>query len=144
MNNYIKELIEFEYPRIKLLNSLPELDNEWINNYLKENYSKSLNEMSRINVKEFAGYFPANKFDIKIWSNDHNPPHFHVLAGGWNIIVNIENGKIIKTKSIGKDSKIYSYVEKYINDWLDSKSVVNKNKTNRETARMIWQMNNNE
>ena len=56
-----------EGPIFKELNEIPELDDNWVNQYIKENYVYSLNEMARVNVKEFAGYFPCNKFNIKIW-----------------------------------------------------------------------------
>lgn len=33
-------------------------------------------EMARLNLNEYGNVpFPTNKFDIRIWSNDHNPPH---------------------------------------------------------------------
>ena len=38
----------------------------------------NLIEMARLNVNEIGNVpFPSNKFIIKIWSNDHNPPNFH-------------------------------------------------------------------
>ena len=129
-------------PIFKELHEIPELDNNWVNQYIKENYANSLNEMARVNVKEFAGYFPCNKFNIKIWSNDHNPPHFHVLSDGWDIVVEINTGNILKTKVIGKDSKVYSYVEKNIKNWLDDKSAINKKLTNKESAQFLWDSNN--
>ena len=51
-------------------------------------------EMARINLKEVGSVpFPTNKFEIKIWSNNHNPPHFHVICEGWNISFTIEDGR---------------------------------------------------
>lgn len=90
MNKYIKNTVEQNIGWIQELNEIPELDREWVDNYIKENYPQSLNEMARVNTKEFYGLFPSNKFEIKIWSNDHNPPHFHVILEGWNVIVEIE------------------------------------------------------
>ena len=40
-------------------------------------------EMARLNVNKIGNVqFPLNKFNIKIWSNEHNPPNFHVIANG--------------------------------------------------------------
>ena len=35
-----------------------------------------------------------NKFDIRIWSNDHNPPHFHVRYGEFEAIITIRDGVV--------------------------------------------------
>lgn len=78
--NYMQECIHNELIRLQRLNELPNLDKLEIKQYIYENYRASINEISRINAKEFYGYFPYNKFDIKIWSNDHNPPHFHIIG----------------------------------------------------------------
>lgn len=142
MNKYIKALVEDSLSYIDELKEIPNLDKEWVDSYIKENYPNSLNEMSRINVKEFYGLFPSNKFEIKIWSNDHNPPHFHVISNGWNIVVEISTGNILKTKSIGKDSKIYKYVEEHIKDWLNTNNVIYKTQTNQEVAYNTWLQNN--
>lgn len=146
MDNTIKIISEIlirdELIRLQRLNELPNLDKLEIKQYIYENYRASINEMSRINAKEFYGYFPYNKFDIKIWSNDHNPPHFHVIGDGWDIVVDIETGTILKTKREGKSSKFYKYVEDYIEEWLESPSAINKKQTNRETAMLAWEMNN--
>lgn len=99
-------------------------------------------EMARINTKEFYGLFPYNKFDMRIWSNDHNPPHFHIKAEGWEVIVDIISGNIIKTISYNKkDSSIFTYIKDNIKEWLDSPNIRNKTITNRENAMNIWEDN---
>lgn len=138
MNKHIGKLISSNSHLIEL-SKFNNIDQDKISNYITENYPMSLNEMARINVDEFYGYFPTNKFDIKIWSNDHNPPHFHVITDdGWDIIIDIKTGSIIKTKHTGTDSKLYKYIQKYINIWLDEKSILYNNITNRENAINIW------
>ena len=48
--------------------------------------SDILDEMARINKKETGNcIFPYNAWELKIWSNDHNPPHFHIKRKGWNV-----------------------------------------------------------
>lgn len=142
LKDYIKECVHIELDQIKHLNKIETIDENIINEYFNLNYKSSLNEMSRINTNEYYGYFPYNKFRIVVWSNDHNPPHFHVIVEDWDIVVDIENGSIIKTKQEGKNSTIYTYVEKNINDWLDTNSAINEEHTNREIALIAWKMNN--
>ena len=57
-------------------------------------------EMARINMKE-NNIFPYNKYEIKIWSNDHTPPHFRIKSDGWNISYEIETGKEIEVSKDG-------------------------------------------
>ena len=102
----------------------------------------SLMEMAKINTKEFYGFFPYNKFDIRIWSNDHNPPHFHVISNGWNIVVDIMSGNILKVETKNtKDSQMYSYIEKHIKEWLNIPWAKNKSISNRENALDVWEEN---
>lgn len=141
-NDAVEDVLREEERRL-FLETVEDIDRDELNEYLRKTYPQSINEMARINVKEFYGLFPVNKFEIKIWSNDHNPPHFHVLTkDGWNIQVLIEDGSILGVKNIGKDSKLYTYVEKYIGEWLNSKSVISPNDTNREFAQKEWITNN--
>ena len=47
---------------------------------------KLITEVARININENGRcIFPYNSFEVKMWSNDHEPPHFHVISDGWNI-----------------------------------------------------------
>ncbi len=126
----------------EILNTFPNIDEHQFRSYLDEAYRESLNEMARINVDEFKGFFPHNKFRLQIWSNDHNPPHFHVISDDWDIRVEISNGEILSTKKIGKNSKIYTYVQKYIKKWLNDKCAINPTQTNRQAAIIAWRQNN--
>ena len=141
--NELRELVHEEVEQFFTLNSIPLLDTKTLNEYIQREYADSLNEMAKLNVRDF-GYFPYNKFDIKIWSNDHNPPHFHVMCDGWDIVVSIENGEILRVKTIGKDSKVYSYVEKNIIKWLkeEYKGRSNTQMTNQDMAFEVWEQNN--
>lgn len=99
----------------------------------------SLNEMARLNVDEYGAVpFPSNKFEIKIWSNDHNPPHFHVIVEGWNISFRISDGQILRVDNYGGSSKMYNYIVKNIPIWLKMKSVVAPLMTNQEYAMAAW------
>lgn len=130
----IKNILKQEFT----LADIPDINKASLNEYISLTYRNSLNEMAKINVKEFYGLFPYNKFDIRIWSNDHNPPHFHVIADGWDIVINIKSGEILRVKQPGKNSKVYTYVKNNIQEWLNSECVVNSKLTNRENAQLIW------
>ena len=54
-----------------------------------------LEEMAKLNLHDTGAVpFPYNKFDIRIWSNDHNPPHFHVRYGEFEAIITIRDGVV--------------------------------------------------
>lgn len=106
-----------------------------------------IEEMAKLNLHDTGAVpFPYNKFDIRIWSNDHNPPHFHVIdkETGWEITINIETGQLISTKRVGNSSNIYRYILKNIPIWLKMKSLENKSMTNQENAMTIWNKNHKE
>lgn len=101
---------------------------------------ETLVEMARINLKEIDSVpFPTNKFEIKIWSNDHNPPHFHVISEGWNISFTIEDGRELEVKKIGRNSSIYNYIVKNVPIWLDMPCKIAPKISNRENASIQWQ-----
>lgn len=134
----VREYLNEEKERLKILAEIPLLDMEWCRKYIRENYAHALNEMARVNVGERWGFFPTNKFNVFIYSNDHNPPHMHVIIDGWDLVVGIKDGKILKVKHEGKSSKYYSYVEKFTGEWLDSPSSAEEGLTNREVAMRLW------
>lgn len=117
--------------------------------YLFENigHGKLINrnpiiEMARLNTKdEGAVPFPSNKFDFRIWSNDHSPAHFHIIAEGWDISVLIEDGTVYRINKIGKNSSMYTYIEKNVPVWLEMKNSANRKITNKEFAELTWSSN---
>ena len=130
--------VEFLYRRLK----------QYINEEIRKiisGKSVSLNketlvEIARINLKEIGNVpFPTNKFEIKIWSNDHNPPHFHVICEGWNISFTIEDGRELEVKNIGSHSSTYNYIVKNIPIWLDMSCKIAPKISNRENAFIQWQ-----
>ena len=94
-------------------------------------------EMARINMKE-NNIFPYNKYEIKIWSNDHTPPHFHIKSDGWNISYEIETGKEIEVIEEGEKKSVYKYITKNVNKWLDNKCALIPQISNRENATAQW------
>lgn len=47
--------------------------------------------------------------EIKIWPNDHNPPHFHVLNVDFYFAVDIENFEIISGQYNRKAEKVLNW-----------------------------------
>lgn len=94
-------------------------------------------EMARINMKE-NNIFPYNKYEIKIWSNDHTPPHFRIKSDGWNISYEIETGKEIEVIEEGEKKSVYKYITKNVNKWLDNKCALIPQISNRENATAQW------
>lgn len=97
-------------------------------------------EMAKINRKDTGAVpFPFNKFDIVVYPDDHNPPHFHVICEDWNLRFLIENGEQYREDtSMGSSSKIYSYIMKNIKDWLHMQCRLDKTKTNQEYMKELW------
>ena len=129
LRNMVKESVK------KVLNEEPALA---LNYYDAPQVESSLiTEMARINTDE-SNLFPYKSYDIQIWSNDHTPPHFHVLKDGWDVEFYIENGDLYRIKKTGDNKQIYNYMVKNIKKWLSSKCVVLPMVTNQENAKAIW------
>ena len=129
LRNMVQESVK------KVLNEEPALA---LNYYDAPQVESSLiTEMARINTDE-SNLFPYKSYDIQIWSNDHTPPHFHVLKDGWDVEFYIENGDLYRIKKTGDNKQIYSYMVKNIKKWLSSKCVVLPMVTNQENAKAIW------
>lgn len=131
-------------------NGLKKLIKEQVSKILKEELATTtirqskptqvdtLVEMARINKHEQGNsIFPFNSFEVQVWSNDHNPPHFHVLSNGCNISFLIETGEILNVESNG-DLKTYQYILKNVKKWLNNKNSYQPKLTNKEAAEMYW------
>ena len=104
------------------------------------NAPDELNEMARINKKETGKcYFPFDSWELKIWSSDHEPAHFHVLKDGWNVSFLIENGDVLSVESKGDKIADYQYMSSNVKNWLSSKCFVQPKLTNRENAMLQWE-----
>ncbi|MGM9746449.1 MAG: DUF4160 domain-containing protein [Paludibacteraceae bacterium] len=110
--------------------------------HLKEspNQSKGLVvEISRINTKDNGQLFPYNAWEIKIWRDDHNPPHFHIIKNGWNVSFYIENGEVYQIETQGKDDKIYTYMITNVKEWLQNECAILPKVTNQQNAKAQWE-----
>lgn len=101
--------------------------------------SERICDMARVNKFETNGLFPYNSWEIKIWSNDHRPPHVHIKKDGWNVLFKIEDGELYDIEGEGKNISDLNYMKKNINEWFDSPNVLTNGKlTNREQAQALW------
>lgn len=97
-----------------------------------------LNEMARINKHEQGnGVFPFNAYEIQIFSEDHNPPHFHVISNGCNIAFTISDGELYRVISQG-DAKTSKYIMANVKHWLSCQCAAQPKLTNQENASLIW------
>ena len=69
------------------------------------------------------------------------PPHFHVIADGWDISFLTEDGTAYRVNKIGKNSSTYTYIEKNVPIWLEMENSANKKITNKEFAELTWDSN---
>lgn len=96
-------------------------------------------EMARLNKKETGNcIFPYDSWDVKIWSNDHNPPHFHIIKDGWDVMFTIYEGDLFTIKSKGDNKSIYEYMCNNVKKWLSSTCSAQKKITNQENALLHW------
>ena len=103
------------------------------------NQQMSLNEMARINKRETGKcIFPYNSWELKIWSNDRNPPHFHIIKDGWNVSFDIENGTVVNIESRGTENGVYDYMIANVTRWLKSQCSALPKITNQENAMLQW------
>lgn len=116
--------------------------NESIQHVLNERYNTQelILEMARINKNESGkSIFPYNSWEVKIWSNDHTPPHFHVLKDGWNVSFIIETGEQLQIETKGKDTSIYNYMVNNVKEWLSNPCSIMPKLTNQENAMLQWE-----
>lgn len=99
--------------------------------------SNLLVEMARINTKD-RGIFPFDDYEVKIWSNDHNPPHFHIIKNGWDVTFSIENGEVLNIKSQGDKMQIYKYMTDNVVKWLSSPCAILPAVSNQDNAMAVW------
>jgi len=97
-------------------------------------------EMARISVNEGVkgSIFPFNAWEVNIWSNDHDPPRFHIKRNGWNVSFSIETGEQIELISQGAEKNVYDYMIANVPKWLDRPSAILPQITNRQNAMTQW------
>ena len=125
----------------KLVQIVKDTINEYQSHAINERDNREiLNEMARLNKKETGKcVFPYNRWEVKIWSFDHNPPHFHIKCDGWNVSFVIDDGNVLEVLSEGSDSRVYDYMTANVSEWLSSKCFAQPKLTNRENAQLIWE-----
>ena len=120
------------------------LNNLWHEDKVKKVLNNEpLNEMSRINLKETGKLFPSNKFHIWIWSNDHNPPHFHVdyPQEQYECSFLIDTGELLEVKGDSDNCTIHNKVLRDVKKWLNNPCAINPKISNKENAILTWMQN---
>ena len=99
-----------------------------------------ITEIARINKNETGrSIFPYEAWEVKIWSSSNNPPHFHIIRGGWDVSFTIEDGDLLMVKSRGGNKSIYDYMCSNVKRWLYSQSSIIPKITNQQNAIATWQ-----
>ena len=104
---------------------------------LNERSNTLLVEMARINTND-GGLFPFNSFEVKIWSNDHNPPHSHIIKDGWDVSFLIDDGEMLEIKTQGNKKDVYNYMIKNVKQWLSEECAVLPAVSNKDNAMAVW------
>lgn len=120
--------------------------------YIKEflfNQKESILEMAQINTEDSSNsYFPWNKFKLYIYSNEHEPPHFHIINKqyGWDIRVDAITGDLVGVKKYGNRRKQDKFVDiiRDAKSWLKEPSADPdyEGKNNADVVRLHWNANN--
>jgi hypothetical protein len=108
--------------------------------YQVNTQSGMITEMARINKNETGrSIFPYEAWEVKIWSSDHNQPHFHIIRDGWDVSFTIEDGDLLMVKSRGGNKSIYYYMCSNVKRWLSSICSAQRKLTNQENAMLQWE-----
>ncbi|MGM9767007.1 MAG: DUF4160 domain-containing protein [Candidatus Cryptobacteroides sp.] len=96
--------------------------------------------MARINMKELGmiSIFPLHAWEVKIWSDDHEPPHFHIKRNGWNVSFTIETGEQMEILVKGSETNVLDYMQANAKKWLGSPSAILPQIANRQNAFAQW------
>ena len=122
----------------KKVNLLEKKLDKIVSGVIKEVTSANLLvEIARINTKD-RGLFPFNDFEVEIWSNDHNPPHFHIIKDGWDVAFSIESGEVISISSQGKKKQTYEYMTDNVVKWLSLPCAILPAVSNQDNAMSLW------
>ena len=105
--------------------------------YYEQPEPDELVEMARLNHDNGGNTpFPSNVYEVKMWSNDHEPPHFHVINNqeDWEVTADLD-GNVLAVKRQRKKMNIQQ-IEKMCKEWLSQKGI--HGTTNRHDAIVIW------
>ena len=96
-------------------------------------------DIARLNKRDGEGdIFPYDKWQLIMRSDDSEPPHFHIIRDGWDVIFSIESGKLIRVIAIGDNSKVLDYMIANAYQWLECENKFYAALSNREAAKLMW------
>ena len=106
-------------------------------------------ETVTVNLRE-QEIFPRDRYDLQIYANDHNPPHFHVVSKdeGYEVELLIETGEFYQFVWHGSRemSDDFADVVEKAKEWLKREPAHPYMKwfgTNKRYLEMIWESQNN-
>jgi hypothetical protein len=98
-----------------------------------------IQEIAHINRRETESrLFPDGEYDVRVYSDDAEPSHLHVVKDDWDIAFLIESGELYKVYQHGSSKDVYDYAIYNIKRWLASRSYLQPKITNKECARIVW------
>ena len=108
---------------------------------------RRVQDMARVNKGE-TEIFPYDSYELRIYGNDHNPPHFHIksLQEKYHITVEIDTGELYQVKSTGRRGRKDKFIDvvKMAKLWLAAKPTTKKDyirfSTNREKLEYVWNL----
>lgn len=111
-----------------------------INSFIKENCYPVNEYYGRFNTKkEDSKLMPSNKYQVMVYSNDHNPPHFHVIDNnGWVVKFLIENGQLYDIEATGAKKSVLQYWNKNIPKWIKRPSNTDPSQTIKGRLIDLW------
>lgn len=113
---------------------------EVIDEFVRENCYPVNEYYERINAsREKHSLLPYNKYEVSIFSNDHNPPHLHIkTTDGWNIKFRILDGQVEVVENCGKKRSVYKKLLQIVPSWLNCPSALDSTQTNKGYAIDMW------
>lgn len=96
-------------------------------------------DIARLNKRDGENdIFPYDKWQLIMRSDDVEPPHFHIISEGWDVIFSIASGELIKVINEGNKKSHLNYMVQNTTSWLDAPNRFYQHISNRQAAMLIW------
>ena len=97
-------------------------------------------DIARLNKRDGEGdIFPYDKWQLIMRSDDSEPPHFHIIRDGWDVIFSIASGESIKVINEGNEKSHLNYMVPNATSWLDAPNRFYQHISNRQAAMLMWE-----
>ena len=114
-----------------------------VDKLVKEWFRRSrylLQEYLQVNSKDSGrSIFPWNKYKVIVRSDDHWPPHFHIITKSkWSASFRIDNGAMFNPKKQNYDEISAKKKKKNVPTWLAQPSASDPSQTNQQIIAATW------